>query len=346
MEKAKFNLNQNVAIDDATNDDTLIISGVAADINRDRYDNYLTPETIESLCEQAKNTNLHLNHDSNKIIGRNYDAEIKNNQLIVKSKILPEYSKKLREELEFGINYAESISGISTKNVDNGEIINYDLLEISLTDQPVNQNTYATVQIDDQKSIKTDCLGGVCYTIQKEAKSMAENETIQKEDIQNIVTENLEKLTDGKFVTTDDLNNAFNEYKEDMLNTLREEFKNEIKAVVTQAIIDAKNNNEDKSESEEKQASESSESVQQQVPIETMQPQQVKEMVESGIKEGFEQFSEQFFKRANTDRDPSNNGKFSKELDKKGIPDEPAGNPKMTTKEIAKFYLNGGFDNE
>ena len=340
MQKANFNLNQKVAIDDAANDDTLIISGVAADVNKDRYDNYLTPDTMKSLCEQAKNTNLHLNHDANKIIGRNYDAEIKNNQLIVKSKILPEYAPKLKEELEFGINYAESISGISTKNVDNGEIVNYDLLEISLTDQPVNQNTYATVQIDDQKSINTDCLGGMCYTIQKEVKSMAENETISKDDVKNIVAENINELTDGKFVTNDDLNNAFNEYKEDMLNILRNEFKDEMKSMVMQVVNEIKQSEQNKTEEASKEPS----SEQMKVP---MQPEQVKEMVASGIKEGFDQFRDQFFKQANADRDPNHNKKYTREMDQKSVKEEEhKGNPKMTTKELAQYINNGGFDNE
>ena len=54
MNEARFNLNQKIAIDDATDDKHLVISGVAADINKDRYNNYLTPETMESLCKQAK----------------------------------------------------------------------------------------------------------------------------------------------------------------------------------------------------------------------------------------------------------------------------------------------------
>ena len=327
MNKAKFNLQQPVNIDE-TDNDTLIIRGVAADINKDRYDNYLTSETMKSLCEQAKNTNLHLNHDSDKIIGRNYDAEIENNQLIVKSKILPEYAKKLKEELEFGINYAESIKGIATKNMENGEIVDYDLLEISITDTPVNQNTYATVQIDDQKSINTSCLGGLCHILEKEEKDM--DNQLTKDDVNDIVSEKLKEYLEGKYVTVDDLNNAFNEYKEDTLNTLREE----LKGLVAQAILDAK-----KMEEPEQQMN--AEEPAKQVPLNNVNPEQVQEMVASSINDRFNAFEEKFFQHADANRNPEANKQYTREMNQKSMPEENR-TLKLPVKDIAKFITNGG----
>lgn len=339
MNEARFNLNQKIAIDDATDDKHLIISGVAADINKDRYNNYLTPETMESLCKQAKNTNLHLNHDENKIIGRNYDAKIENNQLIVKSKILPEYASKLKEELEFGINYAESIKGISTKNIEDGEIVDYDLLEISLTDMPVNQNTYATVQIDDQKSMNADCLGGLCYLLDKEDNKMVENESITLDDVKNVTSEQIKEL-DDKYVSNDDLNNALNEYKEDMLNTLRDE----LKGLVSQALLDFKKMEE--SSTEEKQEEEPIQKVEKEAPVEqkseTEVPlnttEQVKEVVASSMKE----FEDRFFKNMDAKRNPEPK-QYTKEIDQKSVEKKRVA---LTPRELAIGIANGDVFNE
>ena len=338
MNEARFNLTQKVGIDDATDDKHLVISGVAADINKDRYNNYLTPETMESLCKQAKNTNLHLNHDENKIIGRNYDAKIENNQLIVKSKILPEYASKLKEELEFGINYAESIKGISTKNLEDGEIVDYDLLEISLTDMPVNQNTYATVQIDDQKSMNADCLGGLCYLLDKEDNKMVEKESITLDDVKNVTSEQIKEL-DDKYVSNDDLNNALNEYKEDMLNTLRDE----LKGLVSQALLDFKKMKESDNEKEEepiqkvKNPSEEPEQKSEtEVPLNTTE--QVKEVVASSMKE----FEDRFFKNMDAKRNPEPK-QYVKETDQKSVENKRIA---MTPRELALGIANGDVFNE
>ena len=338
MNEARFNLNQKIAIDDATDDKHLVISGVAADINKDRYNNYLTPETMESLCKQAKNTNLHLNHDENKIIGRNYDAKIENNQLIVKSKILPEYASKLKEELEFGINYAESIKGISTKNLEDGEIVDYDLLEISLTDMPVNQNTYATVQIDDQKSMNADCLGGLCYLLNKEDNKMVEKESITLDDVKNVTSEQIKEL-DDKYVSNDDLNNALNEYKEDMLNTLRDE----LKGLVSQALLDFKKMEESDNEKEEEPiqkvenpSEEPEQKSETEVPLNTTE--QVKEVVASSMKE----FEDRFFKNMDAKRNPEPK-QYVKETDQKSVENKRIA---MTPKEIALGIANGDVFNE
>ena len=338
MNEAKFNLTQKVGIDDATDDKHLVISGVAADINKDRYNNYLTPETMESLCKQAKNTNLHLNHDENKIIGRNYDAKIENNQLIVKSKILPEYASKLKEELEFGINYAESIKGISTKNLEDGEIVDYDLLEISLTDMPVNQNTYATVQIDDQKSMNADCLGGLCYLLDKEDNKMVEKESITLDDVKNVTSEQIKEL-DDKYVSNDDLNNALNEYKEDMLNTLRDE----LKGLVSQALLDFKKMEESDNEKEEEPiqkvenpSEEPEQKSETEVPLNTTE--QVKEVVASSMKE----FEDRFFKNMDAKRNPEPK-QYVKETDQKSVENKRIA---MTPRELALGITNGDVFNE
>ena len=212
----KFKLQQKAIMSTETDEDTLIITGVASDTSTDRYNEYVTPETLKSLCEQAKKLNLHYNHKLDEVIGTITDSTIKNNQLHIKASILPEYASKLREKLEFGINYGLSISGIAEKNNKNGALTSYDLVEISLTEEPANANTYATVQIDNQKTLKSDCLGGLCYLIEKEEKYVTEN------------NESNDNNGNNNYITVDDLNNALNEYKTELLNTLRDEFKTEI----------------------------------------------------------------------------------------------------------------------
>lgn len=210
-----FKLEQK-AILESTDDERLIITGMASDTNRDRYNEYVTEDTLISLCEQAKKLNLHYNHKLELVIGKITDANIQYNQLIITAEILPKYAKILRDNLEFGINYGLSIAGLATKNQDGG-IISYDLVEISLTEEPANPSTYATVQIN-KKNLESDCLNGLCYLIDRESKNMNE-----------------ENPQEESFITEEDLNNALNELKEELLETLRKEEKDEIvKEVISQ----------------------------------------------------------------------------------------------------------------
>lgn len=218
-----FKLEQKAIIDTA-NDEKLIITGIASDTNKDRYNEYVTQETLKSLCEQAKTLNLHYNHKPDEVIGKITDATIKNNQLHITAEILPKYASALRENLEFGIHYGLSIAGLATKK-DDGGITSYDLVEISLTEEPANPSTYATVQIN-KKNLESDCLNGLCYLIDKETKNMSE-ET---------------KETQEQPVTEEDLNNALNELKTELLETVRKEEKDEIvKEVLEQVQNDLKN---------------------------------------------------------------------------------------------------------
>lgn len=214
-----FKLEQKAIIGTA-NDEKLIITGIASDTNKDRYNEYVTKETLESLCEQAKTLNLHYNHKPDAVIGKITNASIKNNQLHITAEILPKYASALRENLEFGIHYGLSIAGLANKNTDGG-ITSYDLVEISLTEEPANPSTYATVQINN-KNLESDCLNGLCYLINKETKNMTEKT----------------KETQEQPVTEEDLNNALNELKTELLETVRKEEKDEIVKEVLDKVKD------------------------------------------------------------------------------------------------------------
>jgi phage head maturation protease len=273
----KFKLTQKAKISDDDTQD-LIITGIASDTSTDRYDEYITPGTLESLCEQAKKLNLHYNHEVDYVIGTITDSWIKNNQLYIKAHILPDYADKLKEHLEFGINYGLSISGIAQKNQEDGALTSYDLVEISLTEEPANANTYATVQISN-KSLNTDCFGGLCYIVEKEDKNMP------KEDNEEVSTE---------YVTVDDLNNALNEYKEELLNTLRDELKDEI----LKEVFDELDDFEESEEEEESKVVD------------------VSEKLIKALDERFTEFEEKHYKNLDSTRNPNEHKfKFKKHLD-------------------------------
>ena len=307
----KFKLQQKAIMSTETDKDTLIITGIASDTSTDRYNEYVTPETLKSLCEQANNLNLHYNHEINRVIGTITDSTIKNNQLHIKASILPEYASKLREKLEFGINYGLSISGIAEKNNKNGALTSYDLVEISLTEEPANANTYATVQIDNQKTLKSDCLGGLCYLIEKEEKYVTENNESNNNNGNN------------NYVTVDDLNNALNEYKTELLNTLRDEFKTEIindknfKSSLIETALNEINTEKNESGTNMEDSFKS-----------------IMDMIESR----FDSFEAKHFKMLDETRKPEEH----KLNFKNKVQEPPSENNKKTIREIANTY-KGGF---
>ena len=231
-----FTLSQKAVINDRSVDESLIITGIASTTSKDRYDEYVTQETLESLCEQAQSLNLHYNHKQDEVIGRIDKAYIVDNQLHVEAVILPEYSKGLREKLEFGINYGLSIAGLASKNKNN-ELVGYDLVEISLTEEPVQSETYASVKINDEKSIECDCIGGLCYTINKELNMNIKDLT---NDFANGEPEPVEAPSSDGAINGSDLNNALNELKGEILETIRQEFKDD---VVDEVLTDLESSN-------------------------------------------------------------------------------------------------------
>lgn len=280
----KFELNQKATIHN-TDDERLIITGIASDTNKDRYDEYVTPETLKSLCEQAQTLNLHYNHKLDTVLGKITDATIKNNQLHIQAEILPEYAKGLREKLEFGIHYGLSIAGLATKSND-GSLTSYDLVEISLTEEPANPSTYATVQISDKKTIGSDCLGGLCYLINKETKNMTENNNNGDESA-------------PKNITEDDLDNALNELKEEMLQTLRDEFKEDMlqtiredfkDEIIKDVLSEIKTDDDEGNSSEE-------------VKVEDKVEKSLKDL-SAKIEERFTDFEEKHFKKLDETRNP------------------------------------------
>lgn len=339
----KFNLNQKAIIDidnDNDDNDSLIITGVISDTSTDRYKEYVTPEALQSLCQQVDNTNLHYNHDPDRIIGRNYDAEIINNQLHIKSEILPRYADDIREKLEFGINYGYSIGGISDAKSDDGGIVEFDLLEISLTDEPANPNTYATVQITDNKTATSNCIGGLCYLINKEMKNMANQDAQQ----QNINETDEESMDSKQYPTIDDVNNALNNMKQDVVEQVRDEFKSEIKQIVVD-ILSTKdttaesttNNNSNNFESESESESEESEESEDIKAQNKNFSDKVIKNIENVVNEKFESFENKFFSRMDNDRDPKSHATFKNTV--KSEKAKPV-STKKSVNEIAE-YLAG-----
>lgn len=317
----KFKLQQKAIIKDTDNDDEdrLIITGVASDTKKDRYNEYVTPETLQSLCSQAKQLNLHYNHKPEAVIGTITDATIKNNQLHIQAEILPEYAKSLRDKLEFGIHYGLSIAGFAHKNTD-GALTSYDLVEISLTEEPANPSTYATVQINNQKTLKSDCINGLCYLIDKETKNMTEKNDNENESATNNTNNSISEA---------DLNNALNdlkgelletlrdEFKEDMLNTIREDLKEELIKDVLSEI-----NKEDKPEDDKVEETEIADKV-----------EKTLKNLSTQIEERFNTFEEKHFKKLDETRDPE-----AHMANTKNMGNEKRESNKKTIREISEQY--------
>ena len=317
----KFKLQQKAIIKDTTDgdDDRLIITGVASDTKKDRYNEYVTPETLQSLCSQAKQLNLHYNHKREAVIGTITDASIKNNQLHIQAEILPEYAKSLRDKLEFGIHYGLSIAGFAHKNTD-GALTSYDLVEISLTEEPANPSTYATVQINNQKTLKSDCINGLCYLIDKETKNMTEKNDNENESATNNTNNSISEA---------DLNNALNDLKGELLETLRDEFKEDMLTTIREDLKEelikdvlSEINKEDKLEDDKVEETEIADKV-----------EKTLKNLSTQIEERFNTFEEKHFKKLDETRDPE-----AHMTNTKNMKDEKRESNKKTIREISEQY--------
>lgn len=164
--------------------DDLIISGIASTLNKDLDNEIVSENALESLCKQATALNLHIDHEHSikGIIGTIIDAVIKDHKLYITAKILPEFADKLKQSLDFGINYGFSIGGIPTYSESNYTLIDdFKLLEISLVALPANWDSFSTVEA---KGLVTGpCVSGVCHLLNKSLENNTMNEEQQEQDV-------------------------------------------------------------------------------------------------------------------------------------------------------------------
>lgn len=208
------------AIQDTDESAVLHIIGVANTGRRDLVGDILTDEALTDVCLQATNHNLHLDHDStlNGILGPITSAELKEEGVEICADIVnDEYKEKIRELLENGVKLGMSVSGCTTHNAEDPNMItNWDLTEISLTPIPCDQGTMGSVRVS--KSF-TDATLQITQNITEE--EALEEKTMAEE---GLTTEAVIELING----------AFNDRKEEFLEIIRGDLQSEYDSVLAE----------------------------------------------------------------------------------------------------------------
>ena len=197
------------------NEQGLYIEGIANSGLKDLSNDIITKEAMEQIVKQATNHNLHMQHSTEfqDIIGTIEKAELTDEGILIRSRILDEYKDVIHSRLTQGIKLGLSVSGLCKRDEDNyHKITEWELLEISLTPIPCDQNTMGTVQI--AKSFKE--------IINPMDKKMEDNNMTNKE------------LTEEQVI--DLINEAFNAKQEEFLETIRNELKDEFQASIDEII--------------------------------------------------------------------------------------------------------------
>lgn len=189
-------------------DEMLTIVGIANTGQRDLVGDVLTNEALQDICRQATKHNLHLDHDTSLdgVLGPIISAELTDDGVEIRANIVnTEYAKKIRELLGNGANLGMSVSGVTDTSTHN--LTSWDLTEISLTPLPCDQGTMGSVRI---------------------AKSFAE---VVKQTMEtNTMAE--EQITVEQVIEL--INEAFNERREEFLEAIRQELKNEYDVVINE----------------------------------------------------------------------------------------------------------------
>lgn len=212
-------------------EDALYITGVANTGLEDLVGDIVTQEALEQICTQITNHNLHMDHDTtivDGVLGPLVDGWIEEDGVHYKARILSEKRELIESLLSQGVNLGSSISGVCNyEEGSNSNITEWTLTEISLTAIPCDQGTMATVQI--AKSL-AEVVQAVRSNIQKEneGENMEENKEITKE----VEEQNEDVLTIEKVEEL--INTAFNEKQEDLIESVRNELKNEYEAVLNE----------------------------------------------------------------------------------------------------------------
>ncbi|RAP49667.1 MAG: hypothetical protein BZ138_07390 [Methanosphaera sp. rholeuAM270] len=208
---------------DDVDDGIVTIHGIANSGLEDRVGDIITQEALESIAQQATMCNLHLDHEGSidGIIGTITESELVEAGVDITAKLLPEVGGRIKQMLDFGIKFGLSVKGlVEYKAGSTKEISSWDLTEISLTPLPCDGATMGTVasknMCDIIKQIET------------------ENETMEEKNM----TETEEQKATDETITEDAvielINTAFNEKKDEFLETIREEIKTEYEQALTE----------------------------------------------------------------------------------------------------------------
>ena len=201
-------VDKNIQATSNEEDEMLTIVGIANTGQRDLVGDVLTNEALQDICRQATKHNLHLDHDTSLdgVLGPIISAELTTEGVEIRANIVnTEYAKKIRELLSNGANLGMSVSGVTDTSTHN--LTSWDLTEISLTPLPCDQGTMGSVRI---------------------AKSFAE---VVKQTMEtNTMAE--EQITVEQVIEL--INEAFNERREEFLEAIRQELKNEYDVVINE----------------------------------------------------------------------------------------------------------------
>ena len=270
-------------------DRVLYIDGIANSGNEDLVGDIVTTDALNSIVQQAPNKNLHYNHENGKdsIIGTIVESELRDGGAWIKASILNESRGWIESYLDQGIKFGLSISGTcSYEDGSYSNITEWQLTEISLTDTPCDPATMGTVSMSKSFDDLIMKIKNKQYKPIKEEKPMAD-------DVEYITVEDATKL----------VNDAFNERKEEFLETIRDEIKSEYETALNElkermdtleskleepapAPADEPAPAEDKAEDEEDKPSEDKEDEEK-----SLTEKQIKAIVENKIKSIFDDAS-------------------------------------------------------
>lgn len=208
----KFELiNKNIQANPA--DEVLHIRGLANTGNSDIAGDTLTREALLDICNQATQHNLHIDHDEtiDGVLGPITRAELTPEGVEIDADILEgKYTSRIRDLLEHGVRLGMSVRGLAERA--GGNFVRVVLTEISLTPLPADQSTLGSVVI---------------------VKSFGElARRVVGFDDENLEEDNMADEVITKDVVIELINTGFNERKEEFLETIREELKDEFGVVL------------------------------------------------------------------------------------------------------------------
>lgn len=192
-------------------DGVLFIEGIANTGQRDLVGDVVTENALEEIASQAVNRNLHLDHDTDLdgIIGVITEAEVVDEGVKIKARILQRSSGTIRELLGEGVRLGLSIAGKAHYEDNSFEnIVDWNLTEISLTPVPCDQGTMGSVAIVKSFSELSQTICG--------------DEKMAEEDVKYITEEAAVEL----------INAAFNEKTDELLEVLRKEFEGKFEEII------------------------------------------------------------------------------------------------------------------
>ncbi len=216
----------NKEISSNVDEQTLYITGIANSGTEDLVGDTVTRQALEQICNDATNHNLHLDHDTGLegLIGTITEAELVDDGVLIKARILAERRDEIETLLKQGIKLGLSISGVTTCNDENPSLIDeWILTEISLTPIPCDQATMGTVAIAKSFKEFIDNNSGTTKASQQEedeetddAENEEQNKTSQEEDNggDNMAEETM--ITEENVIEL--INTAFAEKQEEFLD--------------------------------------------------------------------------------------------------------------------------------